>query len=210
MNSRQKRLSHFELKRISIENKWSGKGTEDSPYIIESSFESYLEHFTFINSSFFHFIFRNCQFKNIVLHLERCQYLAFENCTFSKEVIIGDSNELLLKDCSFSDKITLTRCHDIKIELCSIIYLELDLSHNNFIKKCRIAKLYNYLSRGNSLENNEIPPIYVKSFIKGSKENRSKWHIIMYLSIYFCVMISLYLILLIARNPVIKFFPLVM
>jgi len=210
MNLRRKRYTENDLKRIVIENNWSGQGSEKNPYIIESSFESYLQSTTYINSRYFHIHFKNCNFRNNTIFFERCQNIILENCQFSKRVLIHDSIEITLISCSFSDKLTLMKCNNIKIEYSNILSLELDLSYNNYIKNCRIAKLYNYLSRGNTLKSNDIPSIYLKSFTKGSKENRSKWHIIMYLSIYFSVMMFTYLMLLLAGDPVIEFFPLTM
>ncbi|MFW9873746.1 MAG: hypothetical protein ACFFG0_11630 [Candidatus Thorarchaeota archaeon] len=209
MNSRQKRFSHFELKGITIENNWPGQGTEESPYIIGSSFESYLERFTFINSRFFHFNFKNCHFKNVVFQFERCQYLTFENCSFSKDVIIKDSNELRLKECSFSGKVSLIRCREVKIEHCNILNLGLFLSYNNIIKNCRMTKIYNYLSRANLLENNIFPQIYMKSFTKGSEENPSRSHILILSFSYFVGMILTYIPIAITKKLVASF-PLIM
>jgi len=76
-------------------------------------------------------------------------------------------------------------------------------------KRCRIAQLHNYLSRSNTLENNDVPQIYLKSFIKGSSENRTKFHLLVLLFAYIGSNLFSLIFLLLIKSPLLNFYPLV-
>jgi hypothetical protein len=196
----------YDLKQFALEKNWLGQGTKERPYIIESSQSLPLISPTIISSQFLYLQFKNCNFENKNINFDRCKNLKIEDCKFNN-IVFSNSSEIILKNCSFSNKITLRRCQNATIEQCNILSLELDLSFNNYIKRCRITKLFNYLSRGNTLENNDIPQIYIKSFIKGSSENRSKFHLLVLLFAYIGSILFGLIFLLLIKSPIINFYP---
>lgn len=118
--------SNNELIAYTTTNKWSGNGTNESPFVVVDYVSDNLN----ILKTNYHIIFRNCIFD--VMNLQKCKNVHYHNCKIKS--------------------LNLTLCSNIKTNSSHISILNLrGLTHSQFIK-CKIDKLFNDFSRENVFE----------------------------------------------------------
>lgn len=132
-----------DIRQLSIENRWKGKGTKDEPYIVEST-EGFDKEIRIKKPKLFLYI------KNLDL-----QHIMLENC-----------DGFIVEKCNFKT-LVLSSCKNFKITGCSVDDFSMDNSNRNYIKNCTITNISNFIfSRKNIFEDCTIKEEIIDAITK--------------------------------------------
>ncbi len=147
-----KTYSENDIYQKAISEQWSGKGTSEDPFIIESSHS--FPHQTLLKDSALFILVKNCTFK--YLALKRCKHVRFEGCVFAVLQLLKCS-EIIITNCTFKMRLDLITSHDSYIRDSLIPFLRFGKSYKNHFKACTITQIANHFSRANIFEDINTP-----------------------------------------------------
>lgn len=159
------KYSETDLLQKAKDEKWIGNGTEENPFIIEST-HSFLDQST-IKTSALHIIMKNCNFKTFMLN--RCRNIKFEDCVF-EYLALSKCSKIKIKSCSFQITLEFRYSHNSYIEGSHIPFLIFSMCYENHFKTCKITKIYNYFSRANTFEDIDSPEDFGIVMRRGMKK----------------------------------------
>ncbi|KKL19680.1 hypothetical protein LCGC14_2463060, partial [marine sediment metagenome] len=138
------KYSKNDIYQMAVNEQWSGKGTSEEPFIIES--DNSLPLRSIIKDSSFFIVVRNSTF--ISLALNKCKNIRFERCIFEVLQLINCS-DIIINQCSFKLRLDLIRSHNSCNQNSFIPFLSFAMSYENRFKTCRITQIFNNFSRAN-------------------------------------------------------------
>lgn len=193
------RYSEQDLKRLSVEHKWKGNGTENDPFIIESSHPFSKDDIISIKDSRLNIQFKKCQFDSI--KIKKCSNLNFQECQIENLTFNRSSNSSI-SNCKIKNVSIRASVH-INIEDSIINSLNLLNSFLNSIKDGSIQGITKNCSPDNIID---VENISEQDKLKGNRFPANIFALILGTTLFSISISFFYFTFLLNFNFILDFF----